>query len=287
MYLMTIQTFSIVGQSADGAQLGVAVASKFLAVGAYVPAANLSGAVATQALGNLELRTKGLEMLADGVAATDLLEKFFESDPQKDERQAGVVDVHGTAATYTGSACMPWAGGRAESDPDGAFAIQGNMLAGPEVIDAMVNAWREAKDMPLARRLMHTLAAGQDAGGDPRGKQAAALLVVGKGQGYGGLSDVAVDLRSDDSPDPIGEVQRMLDLHDLYFGSTPENELLPLDDKLVAELQTLLGKLGYTSGDVPGDLYKWMGRENYEERWVEGKLDPVVYAQLKQAAKAS
>jgi uncharacterized Ntn-hydrolase superfamily protein len=278
---MTIQTFSIVGRSADGTQLGVAVASKFLAVGAYVPAANLHGAIATQALGNLELKTRGLQMLADGVSAPELFAQFFADDPQKDERQAGVVDAEGRAATYTGEKCMPWAGGKAESDPTGSFAIQGNMLAGPEVVDAMVTAWREAAALPLAERLVKVLAAGQDAGGDPRGKQAAAVLVVGKGQGYGGLSDVAVDLRCDDAPDPIGELQRMLGLHDLYFGSTPEEDLLALDETLSAEVAGLLKQAGFASGDLATDLDRWMGRENYEERWHDNKIDPVVLEQLR------
>jgi uncharacterized Ntn-hydrolase superfamily protein len=280
---MTIQTFSIVGRSQDGSQLGVAVASKFLAVGAYVPAASLAGALATQAMGNMELRTKGLQMLADGVSATDLLERFFADDPQAAERQAGIVDAAGHAATYTGGKCMPWAGGRAEEDLTGSFAVQGNMLAGPEVLDAMVVAWRAAATRPLAERLVLALAAGQDAGGDPRGKQAAAVLVIGKGQGYGGLSDVAVDLRVDDAPDPIGELQRMLGLHDLYFGSTPEADLLPLDDTLKTEAAALLATAGFDSGDVAADLYAWMGRENYEERWHDGAIDPVVLDMLRAA----
>jgi uncharacterized Ntn-hydrolase superfamily protein len=284
---MNIQTFSIVGRSADGTQLGVAVASKFLAVGAYVPAARAEvGAVATQAMGNMELRTRGLDMLADGVPVSELFEKFFADDPYKENRQAGVVDDNGQAATYTGSKCSPWAGGYAEESPDGSFAIQGNCLAGPEVIDAMVAAWRESgADTPLSRRLLHTLSVGQEAGGDPRGKQAAALLVVGKGQGYGGLSDVAVDLRSDDSPSPIGELQRMLDLHDLYFGKTPEAELLDWNNALTEEVGALLQKLGYASGDLMSDLERWMGIENYEERWHDNRLDPVVLAQLRLAAR--
>lgn len=285
---MVIQTFSIVGRSADGMQLGVAVASKFLAVGGFVPAAQVgAGAVATQALGNMELRTKGLQMLADGIPASELFEQFFASDPQKSKRQAGVVDTEGHAATFTGEECGPWAGGRAEQSADGSFAAQGNMLAGPEVIDAMVDAWHQAADMPLANRLVATLAAGQAAGGDPRGKQAAAVLVVGKGQGYGGLSDTAVDLRVDDAPEPIAELQRMLNLHDLYFGSTPEDQLLPLDNTLTTEVGDMLKILGYQANNVADDLEKWMGRENYEERWHSGKIDPVVLQKLKEAAKTS
>jgi uncharacterized Ntn-hydrolase superfamily protein len=278
---MTIRTFSIVGRSADGSQLGVAVASKFLAVGAYVPAASLHGALATQAMGNMELRSRGLRLLADGVQPKALLEQFFATDSLAAERQAGVVDALGRVATYTGEKCMPWAGGRAEEDPAGSFAVQGNMLTGPEVLDAMVDVWRETAEQSLSIRLVQALVAGQAAGGDPRGKQAASLLVVGEGQGYGGLSDVAVDLRVDDAPDPIGELQRMLGLHELYFGSTPEAELVSLDNTLLAELEPLLARAGFASGDVAADLYKWMGRENYEERWHDGTIDPVVLELLR------
>jgi uncharacterized Ntn-hydrolase superfamily protein len=276
-------TFSIVGRSADGTELGVAVASKFLAAGAYVPAAAAdAGALATQAYANLALRTEGLRQLRDGSSAGELLSRFFDGDPQREERQAGVVDARGKAATYTGARAMPWAGGACGEDANGAFAAQGNMLAGPEVISAMVATWRSSPDLPLARRLLDALAAGQDAGGDPRGKQAAALLVVSPGAGYGGLSDTKVDLRSDDSPEPIDELERMLGLHELYFGKTPEEQLLPLDDEiLVAELRERLARTGFDRGDLVRDLYDWMGRENYEERWHDGRLDPVVLEQLR------
>jgi len=278
-------TFSIVGRSADGTEMGVAVASKFLAAGAYVPAAAVgAGALATQAHCNLELRTRGLEMLAGGLTAAGVLDEFFAGDPLRAERQAGVVDREGTTATFTGEGCQPWAGGTARSDPAGAFAAQGNMLAGPEVVDAMVEAWLAGHDaLPVARRLVAALRAGQEAGGDPRGKQAAAVLVVAPGAGYGGLSDVLVDLRSDDSPEPIGDLERMLDLHDLYFGSTPDHELLALEGPLLDEVATRLAVTGYSSGDVARDLYDWMGRENFEERWRDGKLDPVVLDQLRRA----
>lgn len=281
-------TFSIVGRSADGVEMGVALASKFLAAGAYVPAAAAGvGALATQAYCNLELRTRGLQMLAGGTPAAGVLDEFFAGDAQRAERQAGVVDGRGGTATFTGDRCQPWAGGIARTDPAGAFAAQGNMLAGPQVIDAMVDAWlANHGDAPVARRLVAALRAGQDAGGDPRGKQAAAVLVVSPGAGYGGVSDVAVDLRCDDSPEPIGDLERMLDLHDLYFGSTPDEELLPLEGTLLGELARRLAATGYRSGDVARDLYDWMGRENFEERWHDGKIDPVVLVQLRLATGA-
>ncbi len=139
----------------------------------------------------------------------------------------------------------------------------------------------QADKYELADRLLAALAAGQDAGGDPRGKQSAAVLVVSAGGGYGGSGDVVVDLRSDDSPEPIGELQRMLDLHDLYFGSTPEEELLDYGSALEEELARRLAATGYASGDLRRDLYDWMGRENFEERWREDRLDPVVLAYLR------
>jgi uncharacterized Ntn-hydrolase superfamily protein len=264
----------------------VAVASKFLAVGAYVPAADPdAGALATQAYGNQALKHEGLELLKDGLSPGAMLELFLSKDGQKEERQVGAVDKNGRAATYTGSACSPWAGGRAEEHPDGSFAAQGNLLAGEHVIDAMITAWFESKDEPfLARRLVHALNAGQDAGGDPRGKQAAAVLVVEKNGGYGGLSDIVVDLRSDDSSEPIQDLMRMIDLHELYFGTTPEHELLDFTDVINSEVKTLLAQLGYTSGNIPRDLYSWMGRENFEERWHEDKIDPIVLDQLRKFA---
>jgi uncharacterized Ntn-hydrolase superfamily protein len=276
-------TFSIVGRSPDGSALGVAVASKFLAAGAYVPAASAdAGAIATQAHVNLELKTRGLALLREGVAAVDLLDRFFGDDPDRAERQAGVVDRHGRAATFTGERAQHWAGGRTGEGPEGSFAAQGNLLAGPEVVDAMVEVWRAGVAQPnLARRLVAALAAGQDEGGDPRGKQAAAVLVVSAGAGYGGLGDVVVDLRSDDSPEPIAELQRMLDLHELYFGSTPDEQLLELSPELDEELARRLAATGYASGDLRRDLYDWMGRENFEERWREGRLDPVVLDHLR------
>jgi uncharacterized Ntn-hydrolase superfamily protein len=275
-------TFSIVGRSKDGKTLGVAVASKFLAVGGFVPAAAADvGALATQAYGNLALRTEGLALLEQGMTAGKMLEKFLSSDSQKEERQIGVVDGNGHVVTFTGNRCQPWAGGRAEESDQGSYAIQGNMLAGPDVVDAMADTWLELSDDSLAQRLVKSLAAGQAAGGDPRGKQAAAVLVVSKGKGYGGLSDVVVDLRCDDAPEPINELLRMLGLHGLYFGSTPENELLLIDEAMAAELQPLLKVVGYDSGDMARDLYDWMGKENFEERWHEGKVDPIVLEQLK------
>jgi len=276
-------TFSIVGRSPDSSALGVAVASKFLAVGAYVPAAAIgAGALATQADVNLALKRRGIELMAGGSSAGDTLQRFFAEDEDREERQAGAVDARGGAGTFTGARCQPWAGGRTGEGPEGSFAVQGNILTGAEVVEAMVDSWRgSAAEPSLARRLFAALVAGDAAGGDRRGRQSAALLVISPAGGYGGSSDVVVDLRSDDSTAPIEELARMLDLHELYFGSTPEAEMLPLQGELAAELVDRLRRTGYASGDVARDLYDWMGRENFEERWRDGLVDPVVLAQLR------
>lgn len=279
-------TFSIVGRSPDGRELGVAVASKFLAAGAYVPAAaSDAGALATQAYGNMALRTDGLTLLRRGLTSEQLLSQYLGEDPKREERQVGVVDVRGNAATFTGSRNLPWAGGDCGEGPQGSFAAQGNALAGPEVVAEMVRSWLGNAEGSLARRLLDALAAGEAAGGDPRGRQAAALLVVSPGAGYGGLTDVKVDLRSDDSPEPIAELERMLALHELYFGRTPDDQLLPLSEDLTVELLQRLTDLGFSSGNVQRDLYDWMGRENFEERWHDGKVDPVVLDQLRIASR--
>src|SRR3954471_15672703 len=217
-------TFSIVA-TADG-QWGVAVASKFLAVGAAVPAAEWGvGAVATQSFANLAYRPDGLRMLREGRSAQETLDALTAPDELREQRQAGIVDRDGRAATWTGSECHPWAGGRTG---DG-WAAQGNILTGPEVVDALAEAF-ETSTGPLSRRLADALLAGDRAGGDRRGRQSAVLLVVSEGGGYGGGSDVLVDLRVDDHPDPVTELQRLLDLHTLYFGK-PE-KTLPLEGDL-------------------------------------------------------
>ncbi|HVB26657.1 MAG TPA: DUF1028 domain-containing protein, partial [Mycobacteriales bacterium] len=194
-------TFSIVARSADGSAWGVAVASKFLAVGAAVPAAAAGvGALATQAWANLGYRPDGLALLRAGRSADQTLAALTEADEGRETRQAGIVDAAGTAATFTGSECHPWAGG--VFGPG--YAIQGNILLGAEVVEAMERSWRDsAPDAPLGRRLLAALSSGDRAVGDRRGRQSAALLVVTAGGGYGGGSDVLIDLRVDDHPAPV------------------------------------------------------------------------------------
>jgi uncharacterized Ntn-hydrolase superfamily protein len=268
-------TFSIVGRAADGHSYGVAVASKFLAVGAAVPAAEADvGALATQSYANLAYRPQGLALLRTGVAAADVVAGLTAADPGRETRQLGVVGPAGDGATFTGADCHDWAGGFAG---DG-FAVQGNILAGKQVVVAMVEAWAASDPAaPLARRLHAALLAGDRAGGDRRGRQSAALLVVAKGQGYGGTSDVVADLRVDDHPDPVPELARLLDLHALYFDKPDPARLLDLTGDLADEVKALLAARGYA------DLAAWAGVENLEERLVPGKIDPLVLGHLRSA----
>ena len=262
-------TFSIVARADD--QWGVAVASKFLAVGAAVPAAQYGvGAVATQSFANLAYRPDGLRLMAEGKSAEEALDVLVTGDELREQRQAGLVDGQGRAATWTGQQCHPWAGGRIG---DG-YAAQGNILTGQEVVDALAEAF-ESSDGPLSTRLAAALLAGDRAGGDRRGRQSAALLVVSENGGYGGGSDVLVDLRVDDHPDPVVELQRLLELHALYFGK-PE-ETLPLEGDLAAEVAAKLQSLGYDH------LEDWAGVENYEERMVPGAIDVLVLQKLREA----
>ncbi|GAB2923360.1 DUF1028 domain-containing protein [Rhodococcus aerolatus] len=272
-------TFSIAARSADGRQLGVAVASKFLAVGAAVPAVRSGvGAIATQAFVNLAFGPQGLALLATGADAPSTVAGLVAADPGSASRQVGVVATTGDGASFTGDECHPWAGGLTG---DG-YAVQGNILTGPEVVEAMQAAFTaHDPDAPLARRLLAALAAGDAAGGDSRGRQSAALHIVSPGGGYGGGSDVLVDLRTDDHPDPLGELARLLDLHDLYFGRPDPAALLPLTGNLAREVAALLAGRGYPGPDVERDLASWAGVENFEERLVPGSIDPVVLEQLR------
>jgi len=251
-------TFSIVARSGDGASWGVAVASKFLAVGVAVPAAAAEvGAIATQAYANTSYKRRGLAALADGRTAEQVLAHLLDADDGRDDRQVGVVDALGGAATFTGSSCYAWAGGRAGAG----YAIQGNILTGPEVVEAMEAAWLSTDDStPLAARLLAALNAGDAAGGDSRGRQSAALLVVSAGAGYGGFDDVAVDLRVDDHSQPVVELARLLDLNDLYLTASTEDERIVVTPELRDELEKRALALGHR------DFTAWVGSENYEMR---------------------
>lgn len=254
-------TFSIVARSDDRESWGVAVASKFLAVGSAVPAAVAGvGAVATQADANVAYKGLALAHLDDGATASVALQRLLEEDEGRDHRQVGIVDLDGQSATHTGRECFDWAGGRTG---DG-YAIQGNILAGERVVAAMEEAWQTGAGTPFARRLLDALTAGDDAGGDRRGRQAAALLVVREGAGYGGLDDLAVDLRVDDHPDPVTELTRLLDLNDLYLTASTDEEKVAVDDALMAELTAFAQAAGHEH------FREWVGAENYEMRVAAG-----------------
>jgi uncharacterized Ntn-hydrolase superfamily protein len=268
-------TFSIVARSEDGASWGVAVASKFLAVGATVGAARAgAGAVATQALPNLSFKPRGLAAMDAGSTAQETLASLVADDDRRDERQAGLVDRDGGAASYTGAACLPWAGGTTAPG----VAVQGNILAGPRVVDGMLEAWRSGSAEPdLARRLLVALAAGDRAGGDRRGRQSAAVLVVREGAGYG-FDDVAVDLRVDDHPDPVPELSRLLGIHELLHRAPPPEDRVPWTAGLRAEAERLAVSCG------AADLDAWVGTENYEMRVTEEYVDRRVLGLLRAGA---
>ncbi|HET6484613.1 MAG TPA: DUF1028 domain-containing protein [Actinoplanes sp.] len=273
-------TFSIVARSADGQAHGVAVASKFLGVGAAVPAALAAvGAVATQSYANLAYRPQSLALLGTGVAATETVRALIAGDAGPvEQRQVGVVGPDGPGATFTGRECHDWAGGVAG---DG-YAIQGNMLAGPQVVGDIQAAWLAgAAEIPLGYRLLEALRAGDLAGGDRRGRQSAALLVVARGRGYGGTSDVWVDLRVDDHPDPVAELGRLLEMHSLYFEFPEPATLLPLTGELADEVASRLTHAGHSGPDLDESLASWAGIENLEMRIVPGKIDPLVLDHLR------
>jgi uncharacterized Ntn-hydrolase superfamily protein len=269
-----VATYSIVACDLAAAQWGVAVQSKFLAVGAVVPWAEPgAGAVATQSYANPRYGPDGLALLRQGSSAQEVVDELTTADEGRAQRQVGVVDANGSAATFTGEGCHDWAGGRTG---DG-YAAQGNILVSAATVDALAETF-EASIGPLAERLLASLAAGQRAGGDSRGQQSASLLVVERDGGYAGLSDTLVDLRVDDHELPIEELQRLYEAHRLLFGKTPRDRWLPLDDELQAEVSGLLGRLGYKT------LADWAGAANLEER-IEGDdaIDPVVLRELRRA----
>jgi uncharacterized Ntn-hydrolase superfamily protein len=273
-----ISTYSIVACDLEAGEWGVAVQSKFLAVGSAVPAAEPEvGAIATQAWANLAYRPQGLALLREGYSAEDVARTLVGADEEREQRQLGVVDARGRAATYTGSECLEWAGGT--TGPG--YAAQGNILVSEATVEALASSFERSAGQPLAERLLACLAAGEAAGGDRRGRQSAALLVVRKDGGYGGTSDVVADLRVDDHPQPIEELERIYRIHDLLFGHTPDDEWLDVDEELASELRKRLAALGYDE-ELENALAAWAGTENLEER-VRGvdRIDPVVLEQLR------
>jgi uncharacterized Ntn-hydrolase superfamily protein len=270
-------TFSIVARSTDGRSWGVAVASKFLAVGSPVPAAVAGiGAIATQADANVAYKGQALAHMDEGATAGVALQRLLEEDAGRDHRQVGIVDSDGNAVSHTGSDCFDWAGGITDTG----VAIQGNILAGPQVVEAMKGSWDStAEEIDLARRLLHALQAGDLAGGDSRGRQSAALLVVREGAGYGGGDDVAVDLRVDDHTRPCQELERLLDLNDLYLTASVDDEKVEVTPELQTELDERAGRLGHP------DFIAWVGTENFEMRVGRGWVDRQVLQILRDATE--
>jgi uncharacterized Ntn-hydrolase superfamily protein len=254
------------------------VQSRFLAVGAVVSSAEAHvGAVATQAYANPSYGPEGLRLLREGLTAEETVARLTEADDGRDQRQLGIVDGQGHAATFTGTGCDDWAGGRTGR----AYAAQGNILVSAETVDALAQTFEETSGRPLAERLIECLAAAQAAGGDRRGQQSAALLVVERGGGYAGLSDILVDLRVDDNPKPIEELRRLYGIHQELFGRTPREEWIEVDAALTEELGIHLARLGYDE-ELPEAFMRWSGSENLEER-VDGigRIDPVVLRKLR------
>jgi uncharacterized Ntn-hydrolase superfamily protein len=270
-------TFSVVARSPDGESWGVAVASKFLAVGSAVPAARAGvGAVATQAWANVAYKQRALDLMGRAATAEVTLALLLETDQGREHRQVGIVDASGNAVTHTGSQCLPWAGGRTGEG----VSIQGNILVGPEVVEAMAETWGASRGS-LARRLLAALRAGDAAGGDARGRQSAALYVVRDGAGYDGRDDVAVDLRVDDHPDPCGELERLLDLHEWYLTSPEEPDRLPLDDETRAELERFAREQGTGSWEA------WVGQENVEMRVGDDWVDRTLLARIRESGSSA
>ena len=272
-----IATYSIVACDLDAQQWGVSVQSKFLSVGSVVPWAEPHvGAIATQAYANPRYGPNGLQLLREGLSAQEVVDRLTGEDEGRDHRQLGVVDGEGNAATYTGRECMDWAGGRTGTN----YAAQGNILVSAETVDALAETF-ESSTGSLANRLIDCLAAAQAAGGDSRGQQSSALLVVQRDGGYAGLSDVVVELRVEDHERPIEELRRIYTLHDEIFGVTPRDRWLPVDAELATELRERLGQLGY-EGELEDSFTRWTGKENLEDR-VDGveTIDPVVLEALR------
>jgi len=271
-----VATYSICACDLAAGQWGVATQSKFLAVGSVVPWAEPQvGAIATQSYANPRYGPDGLALLRDGVVAEQVVARLTAADDDREVRQLGVVDGEGRAATFTGSGCHAWAGGRTGD----AYAAQGNILVSGATVDALAATFEATRGRPLAERLLDCLDAAEAAGGDSRGRQSAALLVVERNGGYAGLSDSLVDLRVDDHEDPLGELRRIHGIHDLLFGKTPREKWIAVDDALRAELDELLGRVGHAT------LSDWAGVANIEER-VDGEdeIDPIVLARLRESA---
>lgn len=268
-------TFSIVGYDPQAQEWGIAVQSKFLAVGAVVPWAQAGvGAVATQSYANTSFGPNGLALMGRGLSAQEALDELLTGDENRGRRQVGLVDARGRAATFTGDECHAWAGGVTGTY----YAAQGNTLVSGATVEAMAVSFEETHG-ELADRLVAVLAAGQAAGGDRRGRQSAAMLVVRHEGGYGGHNDRYLDLRVDDDPEPIERLKALVDLHHLFFKPLSPGELVEIEGELAGEVQHILRWAGYYDGPITGEydaptqkaLSVLIGNENFEERFDEEK----------------
>ncbi len=309
-------TFSIVARDPENGDLGVAVASKFLAAGSVVSHARAGvGAIATQALANVSYGPNGLMLLTEGSTAADAVERLTAADDGRDHRQLGIVDTAGRSATYTGKACIDWAGGRTAQG----VAAQGNILVSPLVVGALMETYL-ASTLPFPERLVAAMKAADDQGGDRRGRQSAAIVVKREKGGYGGHDDNWIDLRVDDDPAPIDKLAYMLELVRLYRDRPRPEDLLPIDDQLATEMRALLSSAGYVpdrlsqgrslaevlagadvertgepretppSWDAGWEavMAEWISTENLEERMTaRGWIDPCVLAFLRDTAAAT
>ena len=273
-----VATYSIAACDLEAGQWGVATQSKFLGVGSVVPWAEPHvGAIATQAYANPRYGPDGLALLREGLSAEEVVERLTSADEGRNHRQLGLVDREGRGATYTGSECMDWAGGRTGA----CYAAQGNILVSAETVDAIAESFERTSGAPLAERLLDCLDAAQAAGGDRRGQQSAALLVVEHEAGYANLTDSVVDLRVDEHERPLEELRRIYVMHQAIFGKTPREDWLEVDDGLEDELRGRLARLGY-DGELGEAFFTCAGNENLEER-VDGveHVDPVVLEELR------
>jgi uncharacterized Ntn-hydrolase superfamily protein len=270
-----LSTFSIVAHDPQAQEWGIAVASKFLAVGAVVPWAQAgAGAVATQSYANTSFGPHGLALMAQGLSAQEALDRLIAGDEGRAHRQVGLVDAQGRAATFTGGECHAWAGGLSRTH----FAAQGNILVSSATVEAMVKTFEKAEG-ELADRLVTALAAGQAAGGDRRGRQSAAVLVVRPEGGYGGYDDRYLNLRVDDDPAPVERLKALVDLHHLFFKPPAPGEMVAIEGDLAREVQHILRWAGYYDGPTTGKydaptrkaLSALIGNENFEERFDEEK----------------
>ncbi|MGB2963262.1 MAG: DUF1028 domain-containing protein [Anaerolineales bacterium] len=273
-----IHTFSIAAYDPGKKEWGVAVQSKFLAAAAVVSWAKANaGAVATQSYANVTYGLRGLAFMEEGIPAEGVISRLIENDQQQDLRQVGLVDREGRAAAFTGKKCHDWAG---HVIGEG-YTCQGNILV-PGTVEAMAARYEKARkgEGELADWLVDTLEAGQEAGGDKRGRQAAGVLVVRENGGYGGDNDRYLDLRVDDHPYPILKLKQLVENHHLYFGDVDPDDLIPLAS-VTQELQQIMKKTGHYQGENTGGfdentrsaLRNLVGEENLEERWNgEGKM---------------